>query len=396
MNRIRNLGIILVLVVVLGVLIVQLPIAYSVELTASEKALSFLTDVVKIDVAKYNATASEITVSYPSDLGGLAKVEGGYTLESNGEKTHVTYTFIDNILDYFHVYPIKGVPLYSEPPSVDVLKWADAILQRYQVHTGFSDVEGMRSILSTINEVKNLETTVGNITLTIKTGTNNHTSFSWVYTYNGADYHTGIYLSFKDGSLYTFSDDRYNKIGSTDVDISREEAIGIAMKRVQNISWNVNASDSSVVKVGNVTILENRTKVGLLTSPEEPLMLYPYWQVGLTFDKVYPGSVYGVTYNIWADTGEIFYGHMHMLGGLIPTEESTDPTTPLTKQPNEPQIIVPTEPQTESPTSPTKPQPDNSADQTSLDLTPTLIAVPIMIAAILGATLYRRKKKNNH
>jgi len=44
--------------------------AAPIELSAEERILSFLTDVIKIDVTKYSVTIN-IAVVYPSDLGGL-------------------------------------------------------------------------------------------------------------------------------------------------------------------------------------------------------------------------------------------------------------------------------------------------------------------------------------
>ncbi len=58
-------------------------IAYSAELTASEKALTFLTDVVGLDMTKYNATLTNNRVEYPSDLGGLAKEYVDYIFDSD-------------------------------------------------------------------------------------------------------------------------------------------------------------------------------------------------------------------------------------------------------------------------------------------------------------------------
>lgn len=294
----------------------------------------------------------------------------------------------------------EGSPIFTEQPSTNLIERTDAFLENYQKYLGNSEFQQYREILSIVSEVKDTAITVGNVRFEI-THFSSGTKFRWVNTFNGADY-TRFSISYRNNGDFAFSDDRYNKIGSTTLNVSKEQAIAIAMERVQNISWNVNTTDSSIVEVGNVTILDDRTSVALLTAPKEPLVLYPYWQVGLTFDKVYPGSVYGVTYNIWADTGEVFYGHMHMLGGLIPPEEtdqSTHPIDPPTEPPIKPlSVSPPTEtPPEETPTElPTESLPAASIGQTSLDFTPILIAVPIILAIILGVTFYRRKKNNSH
>jgi hypothetical protein len=38
---------------------------------------------------------------------------------------------------------------------------------------------------------------------------------------------------------------------------------------------------------------------------EDRLMLYPMWRIGVELDKYYPGNVFGIYVDIWADTGEI-------------------------------------------------------------------------------------------
>jgi uncharacterized protein YpmS len=55
----------LVLMAVLVVSFVQLPAEYPAELTAPEKTLMFLEDVVEVDVARYNATLASNWVDYP-------------------------------------------------------------------------------------------------------------------------------------------------------------------------------------------------------------------------------------------------------------------------------------------------------------------------------------------
>jgi hypothetical protein len=34
-------------------------------------------------------------------------------------------------------------------------------------------------------------------------------------------------------------------------------------------------------------------------------MLYPMWRIGIALDKFYPGNVYGIYIDIWADTKEV-------------------------------------------------------------------------------------------
>ena len=165
---------------------------------------------------------------------------------------------------------------------------------------------------------------------------------------------------------FAFGNDRYNKIGNTSVSITRDQAISIAKVRAQNLSWNVNISDTSVTQVSNVTILDDHTNAQLLAAPKEPLVLHPYWRVSLTFDKVYPGYVYGVSYNIWADTGEVFYGNLNTLGGP-PTSDTPTTSNPTTSTDQYSQTG-------QTPTTETKPSSENLPAATP---TPMLNSSPV-------------------
>jgi hypothetical protein len=308
---------VLVLMLVLVFLLIQLPIAHSAELSTSES--TFFSEVIKLDTTKYNMTKYVVQskTGYFDDFGDLFKEEGDYVLEGNGSALEVMYIRVNNTFSYFSLYLNEGSPIFTEQPSTNLIERTDAFLEDYQNCLGNSEFQQYREILSTVSEVNETIITVGNIRFEItlsysSTGEYRGTSFRWRNTFNGADY-TSFGIKWRYNGEFAFSDDHYNKIGSTALNISSVEAVGIAMERVQNISWTVDG-----IEVGNVTILDDQTSVALLTAPKEPIVLYPYWQVSLTFDKVYSGSVYGVTYSIWADTGEVFYGHMHLLGSIIP------------------------------------------------------------------------------
>ena len=223
-------------------------------------------------------------------------------------------------------------------------------------------------------------------------------TFQWKRLNNGIDF-PSLYLTIRSGAFAGLTDDFHvYSIGSDEVTISSEEAVEIAMERANNTSWKVNNSDGSVVEVTNATVLEDRTSARLLSAPKEPLVLYPYWEVSLTFDKIYPGSVYGVSYSIWADTGEVFYGNLLIFGGSTPDDnnppQSNIPTT-------SPPIQSSAPPESESPSDideslePTVPlqQPDTSTpekiDNMFLFAAATAIAIVIVVVAI--ALLFKKK-----
>ena len=103
--------------------------------------------------------------------------------------------------------------------------------------------------------------------------------------------------------FYAFKDDRsYYTIGGTEVEVSQEEAIDIALKYVENFSWKIGESE-----VHDFNIVHDHIRAELLTKSREPLYLYPYWLITLPLDDIYPGLVTTIQVQIWADTSEIIH-----------------------------------------------------------------------------------------
>ena len=93
---------------------------------------------------------------------------------------------------------------------------------------------------------------------------------------------------FRNGTFAAFSQDRsYYKIGGTDVNLSKEEAIALALRHAKDLTWEL----PDGTKVTEFTIIENKIGAKLLTKTREPLTLYPYWLVILPLDKMYLGFI---------------------------------------------------------------------------------------------------------
>jgi hypothetical protein len=313
---------VLILTVFLVFLLIQVPTAYSVELTAEEKALAFLEDVVMLDMKKYNVTVRTSFENYSTYWGSLYMEDVRCNLESNESKLRISFRFENYTLTYFHLYVNKGSPLYTQPPSTNSLERTDAFLGRYENYLGTSDCQELRNILSTITEEKNLTTTVDNVRFKL-TKEPSKTKLRWDITYNGADY-TKLSFTLRSNGEFAFSDTRnLYEIGGTDLNVSREDAISIARERAAYLPWRVGMGDETV-EVTDYTIVDEPLGAALSTRCREPLVLYPYWSVTLYLDKVYPGNVIGFTFQIWADTGEIINGRLNTLMGGIPPEGSTE------------------------------------------------------------------------
>jgi hypothetical protein len=312
--------------------------AYSAELSAPEKALEFLTNVVKLDMTKYNATLVSNWVDYPSHWGGLPQEVVRYDLEWGGEsKLYVTCRLRDKTLYSCGMEVLKGSPIYTEPQPTNVLDMTKVLLERYQTYSGASYIQTMRNMLDTIDEIKNMTTTVDNTRLTISikdipTAPSAepiiYTNFDWVYTVNGIDTPQNVVsFTLDQGFFRSFRDDwNLYKIGSTDVNVSKEEAISMAMNTAKNYTLKIWMNEWIEVEF---TIVDEPVAAELFMYPRETLTVYPFWRIELYFDKLYY-SAFGIRVGIWADTKQIKYCESLSYAGGPPEEEN--PTT-LTNEP---------------------------------------------------------------
>jgi len=102
--------------------------------TAEDKLPAFLSEVIGLDLTKYNITNEGYGVSYPPEFGGLVKRENIiFTLESNNSKIPAAATFDNGFISWLHFYPSSGSMIYAKQPSTDALDESRNILQRYQL-----------------------------------------------------------------------------------------------------------------------------------------------------------------------------------------------------------------------------------------------------------------------
>jgi hypothetical protein len=205
---------------------------------------------------------------------------------------------------------------------------AQNFIENYQIFTKTQYTQPMVNMLNTVDITKNGTKTSENIKLTV-TNQENSTSIKWTYSVNGADFpQKSVGVNFKDGLFENFGDG-YNlyAIGS-ELKISREQAIAIALEHAKNYTFEVSKGSESYVKV-DFKIDESKTETTQSAGAREPLTLYPSWNVQLNFDKMY-GSYYGIQAVIWGDNGEIDFFNPTGTGGMeFPTgdEPTNSPTT---------------------------------------------------------------------
>jgi hypothetical protein len=160
----------------------------------------------------------------------------------------------------------------------------------------------MRNMLTPIDDVEAIEKTVGDMKLLISSE-GKDVEIKWMKTVSGIDYQAkSVILNFDNGVLEGLTDGWFLfNVGSTEINISEEEAVELAIEYAQDYSWTVDG-----VEVTDFVVLQDPVSVDLWPHiREEPLDLIPYYYVVLRLDKVYPENVNGIGIGLWADTGEV-------------------------------------------------------------------------------------------
>jgi hypothetical protein len=269
--------------------------------------VSFLQNVVQLNMSKYAARLESHTIgryptALPPELGSVPQEEIKYTLTSDESELDVDFRFRDETLSRYVLGVLEFAPLYSEPQPTNLLDMAAGLLQRYQNYADAPYLTQMRTLLETVTEVEDMQKTQGNMKLAISTE-GNDVKIQWIYTTSGIDYQSkALSLTFDNGVLMELLDGWFLfSVGSTEVNISMDEAVEIAKNSAKDFSWTAGG-----LPVRDFTILEDPVSASLLPhGREEPFALVPYWYVVLKLDKFYLGGINGIAVGLWADTGEV-------------------------------------------------------------------------------------------
>jgi len=268
----------------------------------TENAITFLQDVIQIDIAEYHATLLSNTVESRSDLGGVVEEILRYSLTNSESKIDVVFRFRNKKLSRYQIYLFEGSLIYAQPQPYSVLDSVKNLLQRFRSYEDASYLEEMSNMLASVNETEKIEITEGNTKLNVSISGDN-AEVQWLYTENGVDFSIkSLTLFFEDGVLKELTDGWFLfEIGSTEVNISSEEAIEIARNAVEDFTWEADG-----VVVSDFNVLEEPVSVVFHpTHREEYLVLIPHWIVIFYLDKVYPGGVNRITVGLWADNGKV-------------------------------------------------------------------------------------------
>lgn len=267
----------------------------------TDKARSFLTDVIQLDITKYRAELVSNTLEFRTALEGITEENLKYSLISNESRLDVTLRFRNQTLSRYYIQVLEGIPYYTRPQPDNLLDITSELINRYKTCIGASYLSEMESMLDGVDELTGLDKTVNNIRLeTVIEG--NNREVRWVYTVDGLNFPTkGVSFKFEGDFLREINDGwLLYTIGSTELNVSEEEAKALALEYAESISWT---ADNVVVK--EFTVLQEPVEILFAPHPREGLALIPYWYVVVHLDKVYPGNIDRIGIGVWADNGEL-------------------------------------------------------------------------------------------
>lgn len=272
----------------------------------TDQARIIIQDVLQIDTSKYHLTLTGDTLQNRADLGGLIEEILQYSLVNNASRIDLTLRFRDGHFSLLQINQLEGSPnfplVYTEPQPIDVIQACQGLIDRYTSALKDSYMDQINTLMASVNDNKSGQT-LGNSKLQFSSY-DGYADFLLMYTDNGTDFQAkSVHLSYQNNILTEFSDNWLTfKVGSAQVNISKDQAVLIAKNAAKSYSWNANGT-----QVTNFQILDNPVSAQFYPKPRasDVLTLYPYWYVALYLDKTYPGGVSEIAVGVWADTGQI-------------------------------------------------------------------------------------------
>jgi hypothetical protein len=357
--------------------------AQSTITASQEKSEAFIKNVLPIDSSQYNITLRNYGVPKLPDIGteqvDVPQEILTYSLESKDSTLDVKCSFSNNVLCICNMYVEKG-SVISDRQYSNLLDAAKSFLEKYQAYSKMDSTK-MIAMLSNVDPTKNATITSGTLKLTVThkdlSGTifGDSISFRWVQTFNGCDY-LAVHLHFRDGVFSSIIDHRQlYSIGDTTVNISKEQAVKIAMEYIKNYSYKI-AED---VWISDFNVTEDRTVAHLVTTVRESNVLYLYWSITLYLNQTYPGSVTSIALGIWADSGEVRFCRYEAYGGsgLISDSDSG---------------YIVSDGNSDSESSPSPSSSENNGASTGLGMVAIIVVATIVIAVATTTIIFKKRK----
>ncbi len=212
-----------------------------IEAVERNSAFTFLRDVIGIDME-----ACDVSYKFITDRNARPefKVFSKHAtdtilllLKEENDIIEISVEFMDGMLEWYRVLNCQGKPKMKFQHSLDLINEARTFLERYK---NFFNAPYCNKILPFLEEINVLENStveknslVFGVYVDIK---DNYVDFSWRHVVNGLRSPPifGFSISTVDNLLLHFYDG-WNlwKIGSSEVRVSKDEAINIALKAAE-------------------------------------------------------------------------------------------------------------------------------------------------------------------
>ncbi len=316
MADLRSFGRIWVLMFVVLVsvsLIAQTPKvqASTIASNLGDKALSFLSNVIQLDLSKYKVTLYENESNgnhlfyklYPNDASALF---------SSSSETLAIFNFYNGTLGSFDLSPgtegLKFKQAFTDRFNVTL-----GIVQRFETWANDSWVKGMEDLMSKVGSEKNVLEVCGNESLRITVLSDGFGEYTFSNYLNDVEY-TGVSISMGSSSSSDvfFTDSRvFETIGNTTITVTRQQAINIAEEYVKNYSLLHSFGNGTSITVSNLNVT-GISSADLQTNPGYPSMesienstLFPYWDVRVNVSNMPAKGLQGVGVVISANDGTV-------------------------------------------------------------------------------------------
>lgn len=307
--------VIISLLIISSVYTFVIPRVYAAEVTTEQKGLSALTNVVGLDLTKYDVKTQGSNQSLPF-LDGTLQENILFNLTSENSKLSIFYTYTNGNLQGLYVLENEGTPVLTKSTvSINAVESAKDFLTNYQAYSNKQVFGELQSTLTNVDASKNITKTIDNTVLEQTVYNDSQTYFKWYYTANGAiaPYTKTIAMGFKNGFLTSFIDNwELYPVGSTNVNLSKDQAVALALDIAKNHNWTMQLDQDTLdpinfnkdKSVSWITLSFDNSIDADTTRSKNSLEFYPVWKVGIVLNKVY-GELYGLEVDIWADTKEI-------------------------------------------------------------------------------------------
>jgi len=283
------------------------------DFTAStDKAISFLRDVIQLDLTKYEATLLSNTVDDSSDLSGVIEQTLRYSLTSSESTLDVVFRFKNNMLSSYQLLVLDGSVVYAEPQPFIVLDSAKWLLQKLWSYEDAPYLADMNRTLYQFNEeVNSIQLTEGKMKFNMSVSGANG-AMHWYYSESDVDFVSkGLKFIFENQVLKALDDTYFlYTIGNAQVNVDQAGAIQAARNAVKGYSWSNGGQQVSyqVLDQPVTAVFDPKPRA------EVPLALIPHWTVTLYLDTTnQPTNVNRLQVEVWADTGKV--EHIRTLSG---------------------------------------------------------------------------------